>query len=314
MEDHWSRLARRRLDYLQELAEPVALGVARKDTTHPVFCGCCDWHSAVHGAYELLAVSRHTGESGWLASLGPVLEGRKLALELDCLREGALDHELPYGYAWLLQLAIERQRVLDDTAMQPLAVEAATRLLRWLESLGPRALEASCLSREYGNLSWPILNLWKWASFNGDDLQRTSLRQLARDGLLPQGRLLAPSYDAVVRGFFPAALSRIRTLLVTLGGTGDQSYLREFLENEITLTPVSDPPTPHCAGLNFSRSWGLWALYRATGSKSYREAYAEHVLAQMERPRYWRHGYWHYSHWVPQFGVYALALSLDDDS
>ena len=51
-----------RVEYLSSLSVAVELGVSRKDTEHPAFCGCIDWHSSVHGTYALLVASRLTGE------------------------------------------------------------------------------------------------------------------------------------------------------------------------------------------------------------------------------------------------------------
>jgi hypothetical protein len=39
--------------------------------------------------------------------------------------------------------------------------------------------------------------------------------------------------------------------------------------------------------------------------------YREHIEAWMDRPEYWAEDYMAYSHWVPQFGVYGIALSYD---
>jgi hypothetical protein len=70
-------------------------------------------------------------------------------------------------------------------------------------------------------------------------------------------------------------------------------------------------PTPHSAGLNFSRAWGFWTLFACSGNEIYRKLYADHIVTHMRQPQYWRDGYRNYAHWVPQFGIYAIALSMD---
>ncbi|MEE8125090.1 MAG: hypothetical protein V3T42_04685, partial [Nitrospirales bacterium] len=68
------------------------------------------------------------------------------------------------------------------------------------------------------------------------------------------------------------------------------------------------------AGLNFSRAWGLWTLFQSTGHQAYRDMYVNHILTHMALPQYWRDDYQKHSHWVPQFGIYAIALSLDQEA
>ena len=52
-------------------------------------------------------------------------------------------------------------------------------------------------------------------------------------------------------------------------------------------------------------------MWQSTGDERWREAYRAHVVTHLEMPQYWREGYDDFSHWVPQFGVYALASSLE---
>ena len=121
-------------------------GFKRRDTQHPAFCGCIDWHSSVHGAYALLMAARLTGQSqlgrgsrcGFHARI--VLDG-----ELESLpaREG-LDQELPYGYAWFLKLAKEREQGWVKSDLLPLATEIASRLEQWILSLSDECCYPPC--------------------------------------------------------------------------------------------------------------------------------------------------------------------------
>jgi hypothetical protein len=53
----WKKFCDRRGLDLMALAERVEESFLRRDTRHPVFCGCIDWHSSVHGAYALLTAA-----------------------------------------------------------------------------------------------------------------------------------------------------------------------------------------------------------------------------------------------------------------
>ena len=90
-----------------------------------------------------------------------------------------------------------------------------------------------------------------------------------------------------------------------------KAWATSFLPKTLQLTPVADPVAPHEAGLNFSRSWGLYGLYKATGNEAYRDLYLDHMEPWLKRTDIWSGDYGMYAHWVAQFGVYALAMSFD---
>ena len=84
-----------------------------------------------------------------------------------------------------------------------------------------------------------------------------------------------------------------------------------YLKNIGLPKAVSNPSTWHHHGLNFSRCWGLWELYSATGSLEFVDAYAAHFLETMNEPFHWRGSYEGVGHWVAQFGVFALQPLFD---
>ncbi|GJL54055.1 MAG: hypothetical protein NPIRA02_11870 [Nitrospirales bacterium] len=308
----WEEFCALRRKYLSALTAVVAQGMMRVDTSHPAFCGCIDWHSSVHGAYALLAASRLTGESQWRDVVEPILSSERLAGELACLQRGELDHELPYGYAWFLKLAQERERWDGQTDLLPLAAEMSSRLKRWVFSLSSDEILAHALRREYGNLSWAMLNLWEWSQWKKDYAVCEELVTFTRERLLPLDESLSLSHDENVDEFFAASLQRTRAILAILPVEESQAWLRVFCPKALRLDPILTAPKPHSAGLNFSRPWGFWSLYRTTGDVGYRDMYVNHIVTHMESPQYWRDDYKKYSHWVSQFGIYAIALSIDE--
>ncbi len=307
----WKEFCRSRVNYLTCLAETVANGVMRSDTAHPVFCGCIDWHSSVHGTYALLAASRLTGESRWINVAESVLVPDRLADELACLKRGELDHELPYGYAWFLKLAQEREQKSGQTDLLLLATEIARRLEQWIFSLSDDEIIHHALRREYGNLSWALLNLWEWSRWKGNTKLSEKLSTFTKNRLLILDKDLPVSYDESIDEFFAASLQRTRAILSILPAEESHSWLRSFYNENLRLVPISTALKPHSGGLNFSRSWGFWSLFQTTGEQIYRDMYVDHIVTHMELPQYWRDDYKKYSHWVPQFGIYAIALSMD---
>ena len=309
----WDTFCTCRMDYLTVLAETVEQGFTRRDTTHPAFYGCIDWHSSVHGAYALLTAARLTGQSRWAEVVDVTLTADCLNLEWESLQKGELDHELPYGYAWVLKLAIEREQEWGKTDLFSLATAVAHRLEQWIFSLSDEAVICHAQRREYGNLSWALLNLWEWSQWRGNLELCEKLRTFTRVRVVSLNEELPLSYDNVTNEFFAASVQRTRTILTILPKEESLRWLESFCSKEVSLKPMHMTPTPHSAGLNFSRAWGFWTLYACTGNEIYRELYVDHIVTHMNLPECWRNDYRKHAHWVPQFGIYAIALSMGND-
>ena len=307
----WESFCSSRLAYLSALAVPIAEGVTRRDTTHPAFCGCIDWHSCVHGLYALFTVSRLTGESRWSDLAESLFIPEKLEQELVRIRNGELTGELPYGYAWFLKLAQDRQRFFQKDDLHPIAGELAQRLAQWIFCLSHDDIVTHARNRAYGNVSWAVLNLWEWARWNHEPELLDAVSAFTREHLLPLDQALPPSCDNLTDEFFPAALQRTRAVLAVLPRNESNAWLSAYLAEDLQLEPVRRPAFPHSAGLNFSRCWGLWEMFQHTRNPVYRDQYVRHFVTHVNHPEYWRDDYKQYGHWVAQFGVYALALSMD---
>lgn len=308
----WEAFCGARLDYVRILAETVEQSFLRRDTTHPTFCGCIDWHSSVHGAYALLTASHLRSESRWSAVVDAALAPDCLEAEFTLLKRGELDHELPYGFAWFLKLAQERVQGNETLDLLPLAHEIALRLEAWLVSLSDEGVLWHAQQKAYANLSWPLLNLWHWGKWKQDSDLLEKLANFTRIRLLPLNEKCPPSLDQVTDEFFPAALQRCRALLTILPTEDSAEWLESYIQEIGNLSPLTSFPTIHSAGLNFSRSWGLWTLYQHTQDPVFRELYVNHIATHMEMPQYWRDDYRKHGHWVPQFGIYAIALSFNE--
>jgi hypothetical protein len=310
----WENFCGSRADYLTSLAITVAQGVTRQDTGHPSFCGCIDWHSCVHGLYALLTVSRLTGDPQWAKIAEPRFEPDKLEQELMAIQREEINQELPYGFAWFLKLAQEREGSSGNQDLLPLATELARRLEQWVFSLSLGEIGYHVQHRAYGNLSWALLNLWEWVQFRKDTARAERLVKFTKDHVLPLDQTVPLSLDHETNEFFSASLQRIRALLAILPKKERKEWLEEFFSEGVFLQPVEHPSSPHSAGLNFSRSWAFWDLYTHTGETIFRDQYIQHIVTHMELPQYWRDDYKRYSHWVAQFGVHAIALSMSDPS
>ncbi len=168
------------------------------------------------------------------------------------------------------------------------------------------------LRREYGNLSWAVLNLREWSQWKDNKELNERLSIFTKRKLLTLDKDLPLSYDDNIEEFFAASLQRARAILSSLPSDESHPWLHSFYGERLLLEPIRTAPKPHSGGLNFSRSWGFWSLFQVTGDAVYRSVYVNHIVTHMKSPQYWRDDYKKYSHWVPQFGIYAIALSLDE--
>lgn len=308
----WNAFVDAREGYLRALAEPIRACVAREDTREPAFHGCYDWHSAVHGTFSLLAITRLTGDPQYAADAEAVLEPTAIAAELERLRTTGISYEIPYGYAWFTALARERARAGHDDLM-PLAREVTTDLEAYLFGLDAAGVRRGALANDYANLSWVVVNLHAQALFDGDAARAEAITSFARDRLLPLDADCALEREATsTTGFFPPCLHRVLALVRVLPPAEASDWLARFVPDALALAPLTMPTTAHSAGLDFSRAWGLLALWQATGDLAHLHLFLDHVEAWMARPEYWAMDYDNYAHWVAQFGVYAIVSSYDE--
>ena len=313
----WTAFLARRRDSLQSLGEVIIDAVGRKDTSHPAFCGCIDWHSSVHGVYALLTLFRLTQDERYRSAAAAVLQPDALARELDDIESSHLDHEIPYGFAWFLRMSREFEMTIADVGgidarpIRELSDAIAARLAQHVESMPSVPLVDSVRAPEYQNISWATLCLAEWAASRGEAGYTELVADFCRSRLLPLADDVPLSLDQRTDEFFPAALFRLRTLVEVCPDALPPNWQSDVASTIRTLLPVIHPNRVHSAGLNFSRSWAFWTLYQATNDPVFRDSYVNHITTHMQHTQFWCDDYQQHGHWVPQFGVYAIALTFD---
>ena len=306
----WDRFVAGRDDLLRAFATVIATSVTRVDTAHPVFHGCFDWHSAVHGTYALLAASRLTGESTFAEKALAQAGAGAVAAEVGALARGQLDHEIPYGLAWVLILDTEAARS-DVDVFGALATSARDRLVHHLDSLAADGtLTAAAADEEYPNAIWPTIALRRWGLARGDASAVDTADRAAGPILRAISGRGEPAAPLAGRGFFsPVHLAVL--LAADLGGGANVAEVLAGAGFAADVPAAGQEPTVHSAGLNFSRAWGLHGAWRLSREPRWRDATARLILGHAARPERWRDDYARYSHWIPQFGVFAVAETVD---
>jgi hypothetical protein len=315
---------------LVALADAVWLGAQRRDSEHPAFCGWFDWHSAVHGTLALLLLHRAAAGDSPLAGglVGGLVGGTAPApLSLfraraeDILRTdlidaeyrdvlaGKLAHELPYGFAWFLRLAQEHHAQTGSLHLSDLANHLVGEIWRHVAEAPPDMLRRGLASQEYKNLSWALINALEWSRYTENQELEARLGDLVAGAVAPHYDAAVEGASGEIRGFFDPA--NLLAMLIATAQGGKDPAASDLL---LRLVPIDRPPRPltefptvHSAGLNFSRCWGYRRLYEATGEAAYLESFHETFETHLAILREQCADYRKYGHWVGQFGVYALT-------
>jgi hypothetical protein len=301
----------------ESLQEPAAF--------HPVFFGCFDWHSAVHGHWMLVRLLRlhpdHPSagriRSALDAHLGAEPFAREAAFfDLPMTRS----FERPYGWAWLLQLASEL-RTWDDP-------DAA----RWASNLEP--LESTVVARYetyLPALTWPIRtgvhpNTAFALSMALDYARAVGNRELEdlvvqRAGEYYAGDRRCPvEYEPSGEDFFSPCLLEADLMRRVMPEEEFRGWLRRFLpgtrdgdlgglSSPATVSDPSDPKIVHLDGLNLVRGWTLDGIASALPAGDRRRGVLldmarQHADTGLERVA---SGHYEGEHWLASFAVYMAT-------
>lgn len=239
----------------------------------PVFYGCFDWHSSVHGHWLLVRLLRQYPNAAFAgeaeAALEQSFQAEKVAREVAYVTNPQrASFERPYGVAWLLQLTAEL-REWDDpraqrwlAALEPLETELVNNTQNWLVKLAYpiRTGEHSQTAFAFGLfLDWArvskrddfaILVTDKSRAFYFEDRQcplayepsgQDFLSPCLAEADLMRRFMTADEYALWLTGFMP--------MIPVDGSTG-------WLPIAVVTDP-SDGKLAHLDGLNISRAWML---------------------------------------------------------
>lgn len=289
----------------EDLAEPAEI--------HPIFHGSFDWHSCVHGYWQVLRLLRLFPDMPEAADIRVVanamLVPHKVAGELARLdRPYGATFERPYGWAWLLALHAEAAR--HDApwarALEPLALRFAARFKDYLPKLTYPIIVGT-----HPNTAFALTLALAWAE--GRDIELEALIR-ARAEAWFAGRTGYNGWEPAGDEFLSPALT-VALLMSRVFAPGDfASWFAAFLpharegEPAALFAPVfvsdrSDGKIAHLDGLNLSRAWCWRAIGRALGDPDRFDPVAEtHVAASLPHIGEDYMG----SHWLASFALLAL--------
>ena len=293
----------------------------------PVFFGCFDWHSAVHGHWLLARLARLYPDSDFAAAARAALDASfteaHIAAEAAYLEgAGRSSFERPYGLAWLLQLAAELRSWPDPEAqrwaalLHPLEVEAADRIRTWLPKLNYPIRVG-----EHAQTAFAFGLIRDWSVVAGDTAMLSLID--ARSRAYYQADMDCPlSYEPSGEDFLSPCLSEADLMRRVMPPAEFSKWLGRFLPQiprasrsdwllPGIVTDRSDPKLAHIDGLNLSRAWMLRGIAsglpaadrRRTALEATADRHAASALPAVTGENY------EGGHWLGSFAVYLLGGS-----
>ncbi len=289
-----------------DLARQIADCSRRRDTGHAAFRGCVDWHSAVHGVWALIAFQRATGDGRHAALVSSILAPEALDKEREELRRSPR-FEMPYGRAWFLRLAIDHRKLTGRDDLAPFADEVAASLREHYRRHAPDRYSGA-----YASDSWALINLLDYARHRRFGELEAEIAGRVRRYFVEVDPACGHHRE---RGEFMAVCTNWAALVSrVLERDAYRAWLERFISANGVPMPLVRPATDHEFGLNFSRAWGLWDMYRASDRPDLAAAYAAHVERGLTPATNWRGDYMAVGHWVAQFAMFALQPLFGQDA
>lgn len=239
----------------------------------PVFYGCFDWHSSVHGHWLLTRLLRLYPDESFAPAAESALQksfvAENVAVEVRYVSDDQrASFERPYGVAWLLQLTAEL-REWDDprakrwlTTLLPLETVLVARMETWLGKLAyPIRIG------EHAQTAFAFGLFLDWAKVAGRDDFYQLVTQRSKD--FYQADQNCPlAYEPGGQDFLSPCLAEADLMRRIMPGTDYAAWLSDFMpgiptdgrDDWLKLAVVTDPTDgklAHLDGLNISRAWML---------------------------------------------------------
>ena len=291
--------------------------VATPTALHPIFHGSFDWHSCVHGWWQLLTIARLHPDLPEAAAIRARAEAMltpdKVAGEVAYLdRPGSAGFERPYGWAWALALQGEavRHPAGWGAALDPLARAFAARFRLFLPKLTYPVRTGA-----HGNIAFALILALDWARAHDGALAaligERALGWFAGD----RGcQAWEPSGDEFLSPALCEALLMSRVLDPAAFADWFAAFLPDLARGEpatlftpATVSDRSDGKIAHLDGLNLSRAWCWRGIAAALGTghglhAAMTAAAARHLQASLPHLADDYMG----THWLASFALLAL--------
>jgi hypothetical protein len=283
---------------------------------HPIFHGNFDWHSCVHGWWQVMRIARRFPDlpeaAEARARADTMLVPDKVAGELAYLsRPYSAGFERPYGWGWLLALhgELAEHEAPWAAALEPLTRAFAERFMTYL----PKLTYPIYVGTHF-NTAFALTLAHGWAMRHDADLRRLiEARAHLWFEPLRDCRTLEPGGDE----FLSPSLTIAMLMSHVLAGDDFRGWLAAFLPQlgeaqpaalfePVHVSDRSDGKIAHLDGLNLSRAWCLRRVAGLLGecpeSRLMQASADRHLAASLPHLEDDYMG----SHWLASFALLAL--------
>ena len=292
---------------------------------HPAFYGCFDWHSSVHGHWTLVKLLKEFPDLPVGGEIREKLSQNLTAANLEMetaffYTEGNQTFERTYGWAWLLELALELATWDDPLGrdlflnLKPLADSLVAKYAQFLEIL-PYPIRVG----EHTNTAFGLTLAWDFASHTGDAVLLEIIDRRSRDFYL-NDRGCPVDWEPGGFDFISPCLMEADLMSRILDEQEFETWLAAFLTGILEpegwdleparVTDRSDPKIVHLDGLNLSRAWNLFHI-----SNKLQRRYPHLTdLAWLHLNASLPHiasGHYEGEHWLASFAVYAQYAQFE---
>ncbi|MBR0550994.1 DUF2891 domain-containing protein [Stakelama marina] len=305
-----------KLDHVMNGPEDVVAPI----DLHPVFHGSFDWHSCVHGWWQIMRLLRRFPDLPEAPDIREradrLMVPDKVAAELDYLsRPMSAGFERPYGWAWLLALHDEltHHDAPWGETLEPLARAFAERFADHL----PKLTYPIRVGTHY-NSSFALTLAHGWAERHDAGLAQLIAERA--QGWFANDRA-CQAWEPGGDEFLSSALCEAMLMRTVLPREAFRAWWDAFLPDAAqgkpatlftpaTVSDRSDGKIVHLDGLNLSRSWCWFAVADALGSDHpastlARETGHAHLEASLPHLDDSYMG----GHWLATFALLALEVA-----
>ncbi|MFD2555658.1 DUF2891 domain-containing protein [Sphingobacterium tabacisoli] len=285
----------------------------------PIFYGCFDWHSSVHGYWsivELLQQYPDLDKDGKVRSiLNQHITPENVAIELAFFKDkNNTSFERTYGWAWLFKLQ-ESLNNWDDvdaqkwkTNLQPLVDLLVTRYKEYLPKL-----VYPIRAGQHDNSAFGLSLSLDYAQAVGDKAFEAVLKEHGKR-LFVGDVNCDLAYEPSGYDFLSPCLEEAYLMSKILEEKSYSDWLKKFMptlfDKGFSMSPAvvkdrTDGKLVHLDGLNYSRGACLYGIAKVVPELSHLKKIAnEHIAFSL--PNLSAQDDYMGSHWLGTFALYAL--------
>ncbi len=287
---------------------------------HPIFFGCFDWHSSVHGHWTILRLHRAFPEINEPKDIKNLFDKnwtkKNIEIELNYFnRISEKSFERPYGWAWLLKLAEElyiqgqKDPFWKDkyNLIQPLCNNIIDKYYEFYPNL-----TYPVRSGEHTNSAYGLNLAYDYAKTVEDKkliefIKKESLRLFIKDKKCPL------NWEPSGFDFISSCLEEAFLISKVMNSKDYETWLKEFLpvlwSHDFELKPAQvkdreDGKLVHIDGYNYSAAKCLYGIANVLPELTYLNRSANNLI-EATLPKI-TDGRYAGEHWLASFAVLAL--------